>query len=60
MAILPVQGDLIEIPPDGGITDGVGMYEITDQSWNGGGEITLILRKYESPTLIESQGEETP
>ena len=48
----PVQGDIIYVPPDGDITDGVGTYVVTDQSWNGGGEITLILQRQTTPTLI--------
>lgn len=50
--IPPAQGDIIDIPPDGDIVEGVGTYEVTDQSSNGGGEITLVLRKLTSPTLV--------
>ena len=49
----PMQGDEIDVPPDGDITDMVGIYIVTDMSWNGGGEITLILQRKTSPTLIE-------
>lgn len=48
----PAQGDIIDVPADGDITDGVGIYVVTDASWNGGGEITLILQKKTTPTLI--------
>lgn len=48
----PAQGDIIEVPPDGDITDMVGIYVVTDMSWNGGGEITLILQRKTTPVLI--------
>lgn len=48
----PVQGDIIDIPPEGDITDGVGTWEVTDTSTNGGGETTLVIRRLTSPTLI--------
>lgn len=48
--VKPVQGDLIYIPPDGTFYEGTGTYEITDSSDNGGGETTLVIRKYEPPT----------
>lgn len=48
----PVQGDIIDVPADGDITDMVGTYVVTDMSWNGGGEITLILQKKVTPVLI--------
>lgn len=41
----PAQGDMIYVPPDGENTDGVGTYYVTDTSWNGGGEITLVLQE---------------
>ena len=44
-AVTPQQGDLLEVPEENGITDMVGSYEITDASWNGGGEVTLSIRK---------------
>ena len=47
----PVQGDLIDIPQEDEITEGVGLYEVTDQSHNGGGEITLVSRKDEGSTF---------
>ena len=50
--IPPVQGDIIDIPADGDITEGVGQYEVVDAAWNGGGEITLTLRKMTQPTPI--------
>lgn len=53
---IPVQGDMIEVLPDGDITDMVGTYLVTDQSWNGGGEVTLILQRVMTPTLIEPIG----
>jgi hypothetical protein len=43
--IVPVQGDRIDIPASGNIP-AAGMFEITDAAWNGGGEITLTIRKY--------------
>jgi hypothetical protein len=50
--IVPVQGDLIDIPSEGNIPE-AGRYEITDAAWNGGGEITLTIRKYEGvPPVI--------
>lgn len=48
----PVQGDIIDVPPDGDITDMVGTYIVTDAAWNGGGEVTLILQKKTAPTPI--------
>jgi hypothetical protein len=44
-AVTPKQGDLIDVPVENGITDMVGAYEVTDAAWNGGGEVTLSLRK---------------
>ena len=44
-AVTPKQGDLIDIPVENGITDMVGSYEVTDAAWNGGGEVTLSLRR---------------
>ena len=46
--IAPVQGDRVFIPAENSIPE-AGMFEITDAAWNGGGEITLTIRKYESP-----------
>lgn len=48
----PAQGDIIDVPPDGDITDGVGTYYVTDTSWNGGGEVTLVLQKKTDATVI--------
>jgi hypothetical protein len=44
---LPVQGDVIDIPPEpiSGLP-ALGMYEITDVFHNGGGEVTLSLKRY--------------
>lgn len=42
----PVQGDIIDVPPDGDITDMVGTYTVTDVAENGGGEITLVLQRH--------------
>jgi hypothetical protein len=50
--IPPAQGDVVDIPADGAIIDGVGTYEVTDAAWNGGGEITLVLRKMTTPTVL--------
>jgi hypothetical protein len=46
--IVPVQGDQLFIPAEGNIPE-AGMFEITDAAWNGGGEITLTIRKYDAP-----------
>ena len=48
----PQQGDEIYVPPDGEIEDMVGTYIVTDASWNGGGEITLILQKKTAPSVL--------
>lgn len=48
-AVTPKQGDLVEVPVEGGITDMVGSYEVTDAAWNGGGEVTLSIRKLVDP-----------
>jgi hypothetical protein len=42
--LLPIQGDLIDIPAEGNIPS-VGMLEVTDTDANGGGETTLTVRK---------------
>ena len=44
---LPQQGDLINIPVDGNIP-AEGDFEVTDTSRNGGGETTLVIRKWET------------
>jgi hypothetical protein len=43
-AVLPLQGDLIDIPSDSGIP-AEGQFEIIDTDPNGGGETTLTLRR---------------
>jgi hypothetical protein len=45
--VLPVQGDVIDIPPEpiSGLP-ALGTYEITDVFHNGGGEVTLSLKRY--------------
>lgn len=43
--VLPKQGDRVTIPRDGQGVD-QGTWEITDASTNGGGETTLVLKKY--------------
>ena len=43
---LPVQGDQITIPASGNIP-AEGDFEVTDAQRNGGGETTLVIRKYE-------------
>lgn len=48
-AIVPVQGDLVDIPAEDTIP-AAGMFEITDAAWNGGGEITLTLQAYKPPS----------
>jgi ribosomal protein S8E len=47
--VMPVQGDLIEIPAENSIP-AAGTFEITDAAWNGGGEVTLTIRRYEPPS----------
>jgi hypothetical protein len=47
--VLPQQGDLIAIPADVGAMGAVGTFEVTDAYTNGGGETTLVLRKWEPP-----------
>jgi hypothetical protein len=42
---LPIQGDQIDIPDDGGVP-AEGLFEVVDSSNNGGGETTLIIRKF--------------
>jgi hypothetical protein len=42
--VLPMQGDLIDIPSDSGIP-AEGQFEIIDTDPNGGGETTLTLRR---------------
>jgi hypothetical protein len=42
---IPSQGDLVQIPADNGIPD-EGTYEITKTEINGGGETTLVVRKW--------------
>jgi hypothetical protein len=44
--VLPQQGDLINIPQDGNIP-AEGDFEVTDTHRNGGGETTLVIRKFE-------------
>lgn len=48
--VLPVQGDLIDIPAEGNIP-AAGLFEITDAASNGGGETTLTIRRYDPPSL---------
>ena len=42
--VLPVQGDLVEIPTTSGMP-ALGSFEIIDSNTNGGGETTLFIRK---------------
>jgi len=42
--VLPMQGDLIDIPADGGVP-AEGQFEVVDGDPNGGGETTLTLRR---------------
>jgi hypothetical protein len=44
--VVPAQGDQVDIPADGNIP-AAGSFEITDAAWNGGGEITLTIRRYD-------------
>ncbi len=43
-AVLPMQGDTINIPGSGSLTD-LGQFEIIERKTNGGGETTLSIRK---------------
>jgi hypothetical protein len=43
--VLPLQGDHVFIPTDSGVPE-AGMFEIIDLDDNGGGEITLSIRKW--------------
>jgi hypothetical protein len=45
--LLPIQGDLLTIVADGDIP-AEGSFEIVDVTHNGGGETTLVIRKFES------------
>jgi hypothetical protein len=45
--VLPQQGDLLNIPREGNIP-AEGDFEVTDTQRNGGGETTLVIRKYEA------------
>ena len=49
---VPVQGDVIYVPPDNGITDMVGTYVVIDAQLNGGGETTLVVQRQTEPTLV--------
>ncbi len=42
-AVLPMQGDLIDVPASSGLP-AEGLYEVMDADPNGGGETTLTLR----------------
>jgi hypothetical protein len=44
---IPKQGDLVNIPQEGNIP-AEGDWEVVDVTHNGGGETTLIIRKYET------------
>ena len=46
--VLPVQGDQVAIPAEGGLPD-AGSWEVIDTSRNGGGETTLTLRRLMPP-----------
>lgn len=50
-AVQPVQGDRLTIPADSGMP-AVGEFEVIDSDNNGGGEITLTLRKVMTPSPI--------
>jgi len=43
---LPRQGDLVDIPADGGETRAEGMFQIISAKTNGGGETTLTLKQW--------------
>lgn len=43
-SVVPIQGDLVAIGPDGDNPD-LGSFEVVDAWNNGGGETTLVLRK---------------
>ena len=42
--VVPMQGDMIDIPGDGGVP-AEGQFEVVDGDPNGGGETTLTLRR---------------
>lgn len=42
--VVPIQGDEVMIPADGGLPD-AGSFEVIDITRNGGGETTMNLRK---------------
>ena len=42
--VLPLQGDLVDVPADGPLA-AEGQFEVTDADPNGGGETTLTLRR---------------
>jgi hypothetical protein len=46
--VLPQQGDRITIPADGALV-ALGEFEVVSTSSNGGGEMTLEIRKWEAP-----------
>src|SRR5262249_49379308 len=48
--VIPQQGDLVAVPADVGAMGMVGPFEVTDTYTNGGGETTLVVRKWESAT----------
>ena len=43
--VVPVQGDHVAIPADGGAMGALGSFQVIDARTNGGGETTLALRK---------------
>jgi hypothetical protein len=45
--VIPQQGDHISVPADTGAMGMVGPFEVTDAYTNGGGETTLVVRKWE-------------
>ena len=47
-SVLPRQGDRIFIPRDGDVP-AEGEFEVMDATRNGGGETTLVIRKFEAP-----------
>ena len=48
-AVLPLQGDIIDVPADSGLP-AEGSFEVIDADPNGGGETTLTLRRWCLPS----------
>lgn len=49
-AVLPVQGDRLTIPANVGMP-ALGTFEVIDSNSNGGGEMTLFIRKWKTASI---------